>query len=162
MRLLLILTLIACFLSTVYSQSCQPECSWACDNPTCDAICEPVCEAPNCTLGCTQGSFADCGLVSPDVSSRCFVRCPTDACAAENCPQCETVCQNVPCPNTVECAPLCETTNCSWKCRSPTNCPRPTCELQCQEPACAYVPESGAKETAVNLVVIVLMVLFFV
>lgn len=128
---------------------CQPQCSWACDNPTCDAICHPVCADPICAVQCPEA--ATCRAPS------CRVVCPTDQCAKDDCPMCETVCDPPSCTaSNHNCNVLCEPTNCSWECRKPF-CRRPQCVFQCESPACAAPTSTGNRCVAISAASLVLL-----
>lgn len=134
----LLLAFLASTILCVHGQGCHPQCSWACDDPTCDSICQPVCEPPVCSNNCTVGDPAGC------TPPRCEVSCPNNMCEADSCPTCETVCYPPNCASGHECTILCEPTNCGWYC-GPGNCAAPQCVLQCEQPACAVPAPKAAQ-----------------
>ena len=114
------------------------ECHWTCDDPTCRAPCTAVCAAPTCVLQSTTATPQEGWGVAQEAAgiSACEVRCPTDAVATEDCPQCETVCPTAPPGKRWNCA----ATACEWDCATAPaagSCQEPTCTLVCQRPACA-------------------------
>lgn len=70
------------------------------------------------------------------------IRCTPNTLVADQCPQCETLCDPLPSP----CNILCEAPNCTWTCVKPTDCPQPRCELHCESPTCSS--SSGSRMSA--------------
>lgn len=108
-------------INKMVGERCHPECRWACDDPQCNAECKIVTEPPVCTCA------------NPTVQPVCRVDCPLDQCESEQCPACQTICEQSEACGAI----LCQETRASWACRKPS-CPYPTCELQCEQPACEY------------------------
>ena len=133
----------------VVSLACHPECRYQCDDPVCPAKCQAICSQPNCNIlyKVGDGNFTVLDGFSPN----CNCQCTNDGCEADQCPQCEALCEEfTSCPEGAICEIQCLPIQANWYCEKPTNCPKPICELSCESPACAYegVPQTTIATSA--------------
>lgn len=129
-----------------------PQCTWSCNNPTCDAVCVNKCLPANCTImpmaSCPQVSGPSCNVLCPPVND------------TTQCPMCETSCASLPQTcitggSTIVCEPV----QCGFECLAPSNCPYPTCTLSCASPSCG--PPAWGSYIAPSLALLVTIMSIF-
>lgn len=155
-RMSRILVLLVIWIACAHGATMLPQCTWACDNPSCDAQCLPRCAPLNCTVECDVGDPSECA--DPSCSTACDPLDGQDV--VNNCPTCDATCHPASCPVSTHenCTVTCEPVDCSWFCVEPVNCPYPQCTLQCAAPSCEYAEMSGALRIATHITLHVIAV----
>lgn len=136
---------------TVVAMACHPQCRYQCDDPVCSAVCQPVCATPNCEIVYKVGDGNYTTL--PNYSPTCTCSCANDGCEADQCPQCQALCEEfTSCPEGAICEIHCLPIQAYWYCQKPKDCPLPSCQSFCEQPSCQYEGEPPTSTSTVTQV----------